>query len=376
MAASRTPASTTPSDWPVGLLLDELWLRSRRLLVHELERLGCWSDQATYRSTMLEQARRGDELRMAVLSRVLGPAELRLLGSESIFAAANRRFRTRLPLSLAFGYELGRAFAAAAPNCDGEAMQQALELAALFNFGISTFDLLHDTMPQAASAFSACFDRDVLSRLHDGEAMETVAGAAALATDPETRILLRIIATFYAELHALTRRQQRDGAPPRPMGLLMAAYEAEMASARPDAYGPAERLRVSRSKSTLPFLIIGELARVARGGEHPAQGLLDQLAEDVGTLFWLVDDLADLVDDLRCGSINAIVLSAMKRRAGGDQASATRSVVESRAAENGVREIVRAFEAVRAAAHDPLLADTAVAGLPALVAAYVRNWIE
>ena len=321
---------------------------------------------------MLEQQRCGNELRQTVLPRVLG-AEFCLLGTESLFGVANGRFRSRLPLALAFGYELGRTFAAQ-PSTDGAAAQPVFELAALFNLGISMFDLLLDSMPKAASGFSASFDRRTLSHLHDdGEAIEAVLNAAASAAEPETRILLRIIASFYAGLYAFVPEQSRSESR-KPLRLLMAAYEAEIASTRAHTRTRAQQLQISRSKSTLPFLILNEIGRLGRGVDHPAQERLDEVASAVGTLFWLVDDLADLVDDLGSGAVNAVVLRGAKRR--GDLDGTARSVVESKALERTVREIVAAFDTIVAATQDPLFAGTTAESLRSLIGVYVRSWLE
>ena len=62
----------------------------------------------------------------------------------------------------------------------------------------------------------------------------------------------------------------------------------------------------ARAKSTLPFTIIGTVARGAvPGGDRDVQ--LDRLVEDVGVAFWLIDDLIDLVADYRAGALNALL---------------------------------------------------------------------
>src|SRR5947207_3544725 len=94
-------------EWPVGLLLDEIWLRARRTLVASLAEADLWPEQAEHQAFVESERRRGEALRDTVLLSALPEEDRRWLLSPAIFGASNRRFRARTPLSLAFGYTLG-----------------------------------------------------------------------------------------------------------------------------------------------------------------------------------------------------------------------------------------------------------------------------
>lgn len=349
------------SEWPVGLLLDEVWLRARRSLVVALENAGVWPRGEEQGAFVSEQRTKGEALRDAVLMRHLADEDRRWLASPALFAAANRRFRSRVPMALAFGHELSVGLQALDRHETDAAVAQAC---AIFNFGISVFDLLHDTHPQLSSRFASYFNRDVLLRLHsDPAAPSEVRESARAAKEPELRLLLQVIATFYELLRGMGA--VKTSAYETVTSLLSAAYEAEMRSATCDGVAMSERLGISHDKSSLPFAIIDAIGAL-RPEPNATATLHEALISDIGTIFWLTDDLADLVGDARSGSLNAILIEATGGEAL-DVGESLRRLLDGRAIEDAATNVRDAIVRV----HEP-----GSAALARVVTSYVRMWLE
>lgn len=357
--------ATAGSAWPVGLLLDEIWLRSRRALVNRLEAAALWPSAEDQDRFVAEQRAKGERLRDEALLPEIAPDDRRWMTAPATFGAANRRFRGSTPMALAFGHAL----AAGLRELEGRPPHPpAAEAAALFNFGISVFDLLHDTQPEAVAEFSAHFGSDTLRGLHSGAASpEVLREAAPCCARPEVRLLLQTIAAVYERLHALGDEAPRDRF--RALALLLeAAHAAEIGSAERTGE-PSDRLAISRGKSTLPFSIIGAIA--ALPPPHDVDGN-DPLLGDVGLVFWLTDDLTDLVGDARSGAVNSLVA-----RSGCDGSEdigeRLQRLIDGRAIEDTADEIRDALLRIRR--------NTAPSGLAGtrfeqLLARSVRAWVE
>jgi hypothetical protein len=72
--------------------------------------------------------------------------------------------------------------------------------------------------------------------------------------------------------------------------------------------------KAARASSVAPFLVLAEVALTAAGADESADAAcrqrLGQLADAVGEVFWLVDDLVDTVPDAQTGSLNALLETA------------------------------------------------------------------
>jgi hypothetical protein len=348
------------TEWPLGLLLDEAWLRARRLLVTRMEGCGLLPNASEQRRFLETQRTRGEDIRDRVLLPVLGQSASEWLVSPSIFGAANRRFRAHTPLSLAFGYSVSELLQGANGGID----PQAADASALFNFGISMFDLLHDTLPELAPSFRTFFDEDRLGDLvKDAESAGRLAELASCATDPEIHLLLLTIAAVFTAIHHLS--EQRGPAAAQVGHLMAMAYAAEAGSSRTDAhFDIEERLRVSREKSVLPFHIIRAIGRLRQDISPDA----DNLAERLGTVFWMVDDLADLVGDTRSHALNSLLLKANP-----DGTSEPEGALAALLAGNVIEDVVGEICDALVALQEVLLPSE---GSGRVVPCYVRMWIE
>jgi hypothetical protein len=376
-----TIAAAAPSEWPMPLLLDEAWLRAHRALVHALEADGLWPEGATQRTIIAAQHSHGEQLRDGLLFDLLGPEDFAHTASESLFGAANGRFRRRLPFVLAFGYELGLGLHAMA--CDGIGVRgrEVGEASAIFNLGISMFDLIADTDPTLFGEVSAIVDAPRLRALVDGQVQvgaPTADGRTVPA--PEVRILIKMIEAFFRRLRELEGKGQPPAAHlrDRVATSLMAAHSAELQSAGTEI--PDNLAAVSEAKSTLPFVIIGDLALLGAGAEGVRAGSVESLVSHVKAVYWLTDDLADIVTDFQSGALNSLLA-----RSGGvphhERDSARDYPVLAHLLAS--REIEETAEAIRQHLRAAtVLARRATGGpgrradLGALLACYVRDWIE
>jgi hypothetical protein len=291
-------------DWSLSHLLDEVWLRARRVLIHRLDAAGLWVGKLEYQAFLERQRAIGDKLRTGLLAGVLGAEDSLCLHSERAFRAANARVRGRINLVMAFGYGLGEGLAGLASDAGAG---QVADLCALFNLGISLFDIIVDQLPELHSALQRNFDKYMLLELAtNAGAVQRYQDLLEQVVDDEIRILLKIVVSFFRELHFLNAATCRQHSPEL-TSLLEKAYIAELSSMY--EAGGTDPHQTAEAKSTLPFIIIGQIARLgASSASNRAGARIDGLAADIGSIFWLVDDLADLVGDLRSRSLNGVLL--------------------------------------------------------------------
>jgi hypothetical protein len=328
-------------------MLDELWLRACRSLVQGLESRGLWLADERFEPLREERKHTGAQLLETLVVPALAE-DANALGAERIFGIGNFRLRARLPLSLAFGFDLATQILVP-PG--GATPSEAANLAALFNFGIALLDRTLDTLDAGGRAITALLDEARLRALiEDPQAHRDLRRASASIASVEARIVIRVVCAFFAHLHAA-------GIPP-PATLLLEAYRAEMVCVRGRELSPRASLEAAQRKSTLPFALVGRLAR--------DDADTDALAKRIGTVFWLLDDVVDLVRDLESGDANALVLAASEAVPRlQDEREPVARLLDSNAVEESVEALCDNLNAAR----------TAAPFMDPLVLMYVRNWI-
>jgi len=371
----------TQSDWPLPLMLDEVWLRARRVLVHRLETESLWSDNRSYQTFMKEQKARGEKLKAELLQEVLGHRDYAWLSSETIFGATNQRFRTRLPFVVAFGYELG---ASLYGLLDGQPNQLAdiAELCAVFNLGISVFDLVYDNYPDLFAEFSAVFNETTLHRLEaDAEISREIEHHLNNVSAGELRVLLKLIIWFFAKLHALYRPAPKDQAWEKLLSLLLESYRAELRSASIGWESKHEPLQVSRAKSSLPFAVINQVAILfARPSDAMAQQAVDSITAHLALNFWLADDLADIVRDFQAGALNSILVQAMSGSSWSPDPSQNYPVLarllEGSYIEQAASELLASIISIVEILEAQNFRSDIATRLNWVILSYTRNWME
>lgn len=357
------------SEWPVGLLLDEVWLRTRRTLVEALEGAQFWPKATDYFAFLASQRRAGQALRDEALLAALPRNDRAWLMSPATFGASNNRFKMQTPLALAFGYSLGDGLQRLYGGASDKAISEAC---GLFNFGISVFDLLQDTQPELVPGFNSCFDHDVLRRLNSDPASHSaLRETASSCEEPEIRLLLQIIAAVYERLNALAV-DSPEGAFETLTSRLAAAYTAEMKSSSCELQTATGQIEISREKSTLPFLIIDSICSLRSGGDD-RRAVRDALTTDIGIAFWLTDDLVDVIGDVRSGALNSLLVRAVGLEPADIGSKLTR-LIRGHEIENTVSAILDSLLRVRTRVRE--YNGDSNDGFDHLVASYIRTWIE
>lgn len=376
-------SSLTKSDWPIGLLLDEVWLQAHRRLVHKMEASGLWMPRQLYKRLLYEQRARGDVLRRQVLLPSLGNADYTYINSEAAYGLLNYRFRAHLPLIVSFGYEIGFGLHSYL-HVNESRRQDIARLCALFNLGITLFDLTCDTSRETFEELSRAFDEDTLSKLiNEPGACLSLAEASTKLRRPEMRLLLRTVCSFFSYLHACAQVQNSTDAWKRLDALLVEAYRAQLLSTdvQDSNYQATSLAAAARRKSTIPFEIMLQVARVCeRPSSAPLDTAADELIRQIGTVFWLADDLVDLVRDFRTGAVNSILFnvgsSSRFMRSPGQQQFVARQLLEKRYLDQAINQLCANLGA---AAQMLLTSGTQSEGADrfrSLLLMYVRSWME
>ncbi len=300
-------AEPTELDWPLHRLLDEAWLRARRLAIQELTRLGFWMDEPDFRHFLAAQRACGERLRSDWLARALGDDDS-VLRSQRIFRGARLRVQRALPLALAFGHELGFQFCALM-DVEVDRCRRSGTLCAAFNLGVSLFDVVIDQTPDLETTLTRYISGNTLQRLcFQPTASLELKGLCSTVEDDEIRILLKIIAGFFGDLHQIAAYSRDDRLSRDLIALLEQAYAAELQSVSGRSGSLEDTLAASRAKSILPCRIMGAIARLcATGSDRRTADLADELAGELGAVLWLLDDLADMCRDLRVSSPNSLL---------------------------------------------------------------------
>jgi hypothetical protein len=341
---------------PLSLLIDEVWLRSRRLLTEHMQAARLLLPLEVHERTLEEQLSAGHALRSTLLFDCLGSEQYTYLTSEASFGQLNARVQKMLPLTLVFGYEVGWGLSHILKLCPGKATAVA-EACSIFNTGVSLADVVIDTDPDQRERMI-----DVLNEHRSG------LNPPASGQEPniqrqtsETSVVSGLAAAFFERLPQL----RGESAPETTlMSWIERAREAEAQSVSDlRELTPTELLEVSRTKSVAPVQV---LYHVARSAIDPAADNDDlQTAEQVVTglaeAMWLFDDLCDVLDDLRRGALNALTVRTVGSHPPGGDPEKARSILQCLLSTDSLELMIRDAVAALASAVEPLTATSAAA---------------
>jgi hypothetical protein len=218
------------------------------------------------------------------------------------------RTAARLQAALAFGAVTARVLVPGTRDLDQSADSAEL-LCAMFNLGIGLIDGMCDEDAETGGALLELIQgQDLANAAEEPHARGWLRATlpTALAEDHTGAFTVDIVEAFFETLHEVfpgdTWLQQR-----RAVGTqLGAALEAERRSfiVSADQTAREQLIECSRLTSVLPFQIIETLA----GGDH---ALTEPTAgTQLGEAMWRIDDLVDLCQDARSGSLNGVLLMA------------------------------------------------------------------
>jgi len=273
-----------------------------RQLRAELGRQGLLLAADELAAAEAEAARRGARLLTSLLHRCYPGA--RRAGGEVAFDFGSGSGCARLQAALAFGAATAHVLAPDLRNPDIELV------CATFNLGIGLVDSLCDADAETGGVLLKLIqthDLDAAAQRRRARGWLCATVPPAAANDPTVAFTAEVIETFFetlCDVYADDAWRCRVGVQ------LCMALEAECASVAPSPDTARDRLlQCSRLTSVLPFQIIETLTDPDDG--HPD----DQYGEPsagtrLGEAMWRIDDLVDLCQDARTGSLNGLLLVA------------------------------------------------------------------
>ncbi len=215
----------------------------------------------------------------------------------------------RIGSALAFGAVTSRVFAA---EHDVVRRRSPVEyVCGVFNLAIGLVDGICDgDTTIGVQLLDHCHDADLvdaaIGRRRRGWLQSPLPGH--LAEDSAVAFTVTVIEVFFAILHDLYLDRPHVR---RIVGQqLTEALHAETGSVRDPftALSAARRVGCSKATSVLPFEIISTIANAGTVSDFRSPATM------LGEAMWRIDDLVDLVDDARCGALNALLLAACGRR--------------------------------------------------------------
>ena len=307
-------ADNPKSDWPLNFLLDEVWLKSRRVLVHQLEASKLWLKTENYEQYMKGQKELGDKIKREILRDILGQQDYAYLNSEVIFGPANRRFMQRLPYITAFGYELGSLMSLLLDGEETNAHEVSV-IASIFNVGISMFDYIFDTSPKLFNELNlATNEKALCSMIIDKDRCRKLLDECEAISAPEARLLSKLVISFFDRLHLLYSESGRKNAWKNVTSSILSSYRSEIKSSACNRSSFKDAYVIGREKSTLPFQVIFHIAQLSPFTiPEDSCGDLTAYIDNLGELFWLLDDLMDVIPDLQSKHLNSIILEIREK---------------------------------------------------------------
>ena len=285
-------------------IADEVGNAVARQLEAELRKRALLLRTRDLAEAQADAAQRGARLRNAVLRRCYPdsrPGDGALtIEFESEHQAA------RFDSALAFGAATARVLL---PNVrDQEEDNETIEFAcAMFNLGIGLVDGLCDEDRDTGGKFLEILrGLNVARAAEEARARGWLQGALPprLAENATAAFAVEVIESFFQALHDMYPGDSRLELRSYVGTLLNEALEAERQSiVRSDHRTRQEMIESSRLTSVLPFQIIETIAAGRRSPHGPIAGT------QLGEAMWLIDDLVDLCQDARSGSLNAILLA-------------------------------------------------------------------
>lgn len=260
-------------------------------------------DEAT--KTAERQWRSGRSLCSQILSGILGDADTEEMKRYHI------NLWNRAPLIANLGFELVEFFGEQL-GASEEALAPAAQLGAGFNLAIVVIDHLLDET-DASERLLRILDASVIRRIFfpnsdgDGGPPQTEVGKDACE-----RLAFKLIEWCAANGRKLLAATGNDNAWQDLAKAVGRLLESERRLAKvhwPNGDDARAVLPWLEAKSVLPAIACLHIARLAMyPGANGKYQVASQFARRLGTITWLLDDTVDLIDDLRAGSPNALLV--------------------------------------------------------------------
>lgn len=265
---------------------------------------------ADYQAMAAEQWRNGVELREEIFGASV------TLADRARLREAEPEFWDRIPLIADLGFRQTSLFQCLI-SAGTERARTAAVLGGAFNLAITLIDYLLDE--RNGSRLFRFLNASLMQEIFaaSGEAERKLALAVRESEDVRERALWGLLA-FCASSGRGLLLESANLAAWEELGNTIAILlksEAEVSMATWPSLEEAHRLLPSmEAKSCLPSVAALHIARLAhKPATIPDEAGLLPAARELGRLFWRVDDLVDLLQDLRSGTPNAVLLRLADR---------------------------------------------------------------
>jgi len=226
-------------------------------------------------------------------------------------------FWLRVPLIVGLGFRQTSVFQSLLPP--GSAMErQAAVLGGIFNLVITLVDHSVDERGAGESTFRKLNETTMRAIFANPEKAQEQLQAMALAShNLQEQLLLSLIALCCSHGAALLRTTGNVQAWSElgDVTLALLRAESQISASQWKSYEDVRALLPQmETKSSLPSLACLHIACLAH---TPPAGIVDAelraVAAHMGRVFWLVDDLVDVLKDLRSGTPNAVLVRLAQR---------------------------------------------------------------
>jgi hypothetical protein len=213
----------------------------------------------------------------------------------------------------AFGYTQGELLFELKKG-DVDLRQEAAKIASIFNLGISIFDYILDETP----AGSRVFDDVTVGFLQDLMDLSKAPSSAVIARRMDSygsleRILFALIIAFFRACRCLYQQKRNTRAWNDLSLFILKMYNAEQKCfglKTDEIIYDTQQLSDLKCKSALPTTI-SLICEMFFDEDREQSPSIEHICDTLSSIFWLADDLSDLVKDLNTGVPNC-ALSNMK----------------------------------------------------------------
>jgi hypothetical protein len=281
----------------------------RRQVTDGLRAFNLWISDVEFRQYHLEQSIFGHSLLMNILQQSSDRSNNGLIFAESIFGYEDYSFEKQLKRLLAFGGALGEGLSSFV-GVSESARRRTKELCSMLNFGASIFDLLVDDIDVDPTSIFDLLGNGQLKKLVTDPTNVRMLNNEILrlkSAPPEIRFVL----TTFSNLFTLLHKYRCESSDLNNLGdLFTEAYETELSTVKSPRLPCDGTLKsTALNKSVLLFRVMLQLACACDRRVKPSSvEMANTFSIQVGRLFALVDDFADLTQDALAGSVNSILL--------------------------------------------------------------------
>lgn len=293
--------------WTKTSLYDE-GISIKNLALIELDEKGLILNQEEYTNLKASYHLKGKKLYEDPFRYVLGVNLFKLL--ESIKDGSPIRFLNSIPVSLSMGYDFGLELSQLF-DCDTTTSEEAAWTCALAHTSGSLFDILLDDMPELFPAATNLIFRSFKRIFPKTQVPKSVQIDMPVISNPFLRVFRRTTEAFGSRIKDICESASRDLAEE-----FKNVIEAVLIAEIPTNFGsgtPAMRYHEVyehlRRRNSLPFW--GEaLICMMYSPPHRIHNLKfwKETLLNFGDIFWIIDDITDLVDDMKYHRWNYLIL--------------------------------------------------------------------